>query len=257
MKAYLLARLPAAWLGWVTLPRGARHAMGILFKVMLPALAGMLLLVVLAAETTWLRLLAVGFFLPTLYLLWQMQYQLLIPREQFCQTEEKTHLLEELVGQRATELESMVEQLEIRTMEQDWAKQALEHQLNYAEQIIAAVGDPLIVVTSRLHISRINPAVAKITGYEPAELLGQPLDKILRVFFARPEEVAAKINPLALALTQQREIHDRPAILIDRAGKVAQGQLQMRLLREKHLVVGAVLVCPLAVQAEINSSQVS
>ncbi len=83
--------------------------------------------------------------------------------------------LELKVKEHAANLAAANEKLSIENLERAWVNQALEHQLRYNQLIINSISDSVFVLTKALNISRINPAVIHLTGFEQEELINVPL----------------------------------------------------------------------------------
>jgi PAS domain S-box-containing protein len=97
----------------------------------------------------------------------------------------------------------------------------------------------VFVVSRALNISRVNPAVAKQTGWQPEELISQSIERVLQL---QPDATAGgDQNPLIQAMRDGREIPERTALLITRSGQPAPVLFSLIPLRDQDKVVGAVI----------------
>jgi len=78
----------------------------------------------------------------------------------------KNRLLERKVQEDAADLAAANERLSIENLERCWINQALEHQLRYDRLIVNSINDLVFVLTKTMNISRINPAVVHLSGWE-------------------------------------------------------------------------------------------
>ena len=144
--------------------------------------------------------------------------------------------LEDRVRQRTAELTSANATLKAQSLEDRWARLALEHQLNYNHLIINSVTELAIIVTKSLNISRINPAVEHLAGRTAADLVDRPLGTLVQLAGPTPGG-----DPLARALKEGRDLRDQPAFLTDQAGHRHAVTLNLFPLRDGAKVVGGVL----------------
>src|SRR5690606_27859242 len=89
--------------------------------------------------------------------------------------------LEEKVRERTAELVAANDRLATANLARRWANEALEHQLRYDRLIVDSIGDLVLVLTKILNISRVNPAVVQLTGFEPPALINRPLSDFVRL----------------------------------------------------------------------------
>lgn len=150
--------------------------------------------------------------------------------------------LEERVLQRTAELSATNAQLVAQNLEDRWSKQALEHQHRYNLLIIDSISDALFVVTKLVNISRLNPAAIHLAGFEPVELIDQPLARILQLSVRAADAARPTFDPLARALIEGHELRDRPAVLTTKGGPVIPVRLNLYPLRDRDKVVGGVVI---------------
>ena len=93
-----------------------------------------------------------------------------------------------------------------------------------------------------MNISRINPAVVHLTGWEPQELVNSPLSRVVRLDGDGRGSGASAAYPLAQALKEGRDLRDQPAILEDKRGHLTPVRLTLFPLRDGDKVVGGVAV---------------
>lgn len=150
--------------------------------------------------------------------------------------------LEAKVRERTAELEAKNEALIAQNLEDRWAHQALEHQLRYNQLIINSIADLVLVVTKLVNISRINPAVSYLTGYDSAELVDVPLGRVVRLASDAPAAASPVADPIARALQDGRDLRDQPAIISDKPGREVPVRFNLYPLRDRDKVVGGVVI---------------
>ena len=169
---------------------------------------------------------------------WVIREDLRIRRRAAAALEEANLQLEARVRDRTAELSAANSQLTAENLEQRWAHQASEHQLRYHQMIFNAINSPVLVVTKALNISRVNPAVVRTSGLEPAVLIDQPLANLVKL----PELPTAQFDALALALREGRELRGQPAVLLAAQGRQIAVQLTLFPMRDRDKVVGGIVV---------------
>jgi PAS domain S-box-containing protein len=157
--------------------------------------------------------------------------------------EEANNLLETKVQERTAELATANDGLTTENLERRWINQALEHQLRYDQLIISSISDLVLVVTKALNISRMNPAVVRLTGREPQELIHRPLSALARL----TEEPL--VDPLAQALVDGQDLREQSAWLEDKRGRKIAVRLALFPLRDRDKVVGGVVILQVLPQA--------
>ncbi|HTZ20943.1 MAG TPA: CHASE3 domain-containing protein [Opitutaceae bacterium] len=156
--------------------------------------------------------------------------------------EDANKRLEARVRERTAELKATNDQLVAQNLEDRWAHQALEHQLRYSQLIINSISDLVLVVTKPLHISRLNPAVTHLTGWTAADLVDQPLARVVQL---EPAKVGAELpltDPIAQALADGRDLRSQPAVVTNRQGGTTPVRLDAFPLRDRDQVVGGVII---------------
>ncbi|MFM9031746.1 MAG: PAS domain-containing protein, partial [Opitutaceae bacterium] len=153
---------------------------------------------------------------------------------------EATAQLETRVRERTAELAKANEVLRAENLERAWGTQALEHQLRYNELIVNSISDLVFVLTKAQNISRINPAVTHLTGFETKELVNRPLQSLVRLGGAgRP---AGGSDPLAQALRDGREYRETEVWVKDRSGRETPVSFMLFPLRDRDREVGGVVI---------------
>jgi PAS domain S-box-containing protein len=147
--------------------------------------------------------------------------------------------LEERVKERTTELAAANQHLTSENLERRWTNQGLEHQLRYNHLIINSINDLVLVLTKATNISRVNPAVAGLTGREPHELVQMPLSAFAKLTF---EGTAPMRDPVAQAMEDGRDLRDRPAVVLDKRGREIPVRMALFPLRDRDKIVGAVVI---------------
>jgi PAS domain-containing protein len=160
--------------------------------------------------------------------------------------EEANAVLETRVRERTAELAAANRRLTEDNFERKWANLALQHQLHYNELIVNSIADLVIVVTKALNVSRINPAVARLVGREPTEIVNQPLSGLVAMDGGPAGGGPEPLGPLSLALAEGHEIRDTPVRIGDRGGRPVPALLSLYPVRDQDKVVGGVVILRVA-----------
>jgi len=162
-------------------------------------------------------------------------------RRQLAQAAEQTRVeLEALVQERTHELQTANHQLRTDTLELRWRGEALDHQLRYSQCIINAVSDLVFVVTKLGRISRINPAVARLTGFDASELVQRLLTDVALLPDPPPSETTDKANPLMRAIKLGDELRDLRVNVTTKQSAPLSATLRLSPLHDRDQVIGAV-----------------
>ncbi len=138
------------------------------------------------------------------------------------------------VGRLAAAFRAMRDALKAQHLERRWAAQALEHQLKYNQLVIDSIGELVFVLTTSLNITRINPAVTRVGGYDAREIIRTPFGHVVSL---RESEDAPGF---AEAVRTGSALHDRDAELRVKQGGVIRVRLSLVPLTDEGRVVGAV-----------------
>jgi len=163
--------------------------------------------------------------------------------------EEANTVLESKVKERTAELAAANEGLTTENLERRWINQALEHQLRYDQLIISSISDLVLVLTKAMNISRMNPAVVRVTGREPADLVHRPFSVLARLVDGSAAGNAPLVDPMAQALRDGQDLREQAALLEDKLGRKIPVRLALFPLRDKDKVVGGVVILQLIPQA--------
>jgi PAS domain S-box-containing protein len=147
--------------------------------------------------------------------------------------------LEAKVRERTAELVSTNELLTAENLERSWANQGLEHQLNYNNLIINSINDLVLVLTKATNISRVNPAVVRVTGFEPHELINRPFASLAQLTHGG---TAPMVDPIAQAMRDGRDLRDQGATVQDKLGRRITVDVALFPLRDRDKVVGGVVI---------------
>lgn len=147
--------------------------------------------------------------------------------------------LEAKVRERTAELAAAIEGLTAENLERSWANQGLEHQLNYNNLIINSINDLVMVLTKATNISRVNPAVVRVTGFEPHELINRPFAGLAQLTH---DGTAPMVDPVAQAMRDGRDLRDQRATVQDKLGRRIAVDVSLFPLRDRDKVVGGVVV---------------
>lgn len=155
--------------------------------------------------------------------------------------------LDEKVKVRTAELSAANEQLAAENLERRWGAQALEHQLRYNELIVNSISDLVFVLTKAQNISRINPAVVQLTGFESTQIINRPWPSLVQP--AGAELGTADPDPVATALKLGRDLRDAPGVLTDSRHHAIPVRFTLFPLRDRDKVVGGVIILRVASSA--------
>lgn len=172
---------------------------------------------------------------------WLIKDDLASRRRAAAALQEANEQLEARVRERTAELAAANAQLSADNLERQWANQALEHQLRYSQLIINSISDLVIVLTKARNISRLNPAVTHLTGLEPAELINQPLSRLVRLAGQTTGAGTPLIDPIAQALKDGRDLPEQAAVVTDKQGRQIPVRFTLFPLRDRDKVVGGVV----------------
>ena len=155
--------------------------------------------------------------------------------------------LEAKVVERTAELANANGRLVSENLERRWANQGLEHQLRYNQLIINSINDLVLVITKATNISRVNPAVVRLTGHETHELIHVPFASFARL---TGEGRAPMIDPIAQAMSDGQDLREQRAVIIDKLGREIPVRLALFPLRDRDKVVGGVVILQVTPPAE-------
>lgn len=177
-------------------------------------------------------------FILLAFVLWLIRDDLKARRRASQALEDANVQLESKVQERTSELVKTNQTLKQENLERRWSYQALDHQMRYNQLIINSIGELVFVISRALNISRVNPAVVHQTNWEPQDLVAQSIERVLQV----PQDGAAPgQNPLSLAMRDGRELQDRSAVLLTRAGRSVPVRFSLIPLHDQDKIVGGVV----------------
>ncbi|KXU36740.1 hypothetical protein AXK12_03020 [Cephaloticoccus capnophilus] len=159
--------------------------------------------------------------------------------------EEANAQLEVKVQERTAELQAANQQLSLDNLERQWANQALEHQLHYNHRIVECISDLVIVLTKAGHITRVNTAVLRFSGWDAAELVKEPFDKLVRL--TGTGETPSAPSPDALnkriadAMKDGRDLVDQAGLALGSEGREAHARVSLYPLRDQNKIIGGIL----------------
>jgi len=165
--------------------------------------------------------------------------------------EEANAQLEVKVQERTAELQAANQQLSLDNLERQWANQALEHQLHYNHRIVECVSDLVVVLTKAGNITRVNTAALRFSGWDAAELVKEPFDKLVRLTgtdgnvsgdAASTATTSDALNKrIADAMKDGRDLVDQVGLALGRDGREASARVSLYPLRDQNKIIGGIL----------------
>ena len=98
-----------------------------------------------------------------------------------------------------------------------------------------------LVVTKAGNISRINPAVSHVTGWDSPALINRPLTELARPAPAPDGRAPLVADPIGRAMQDGRDLRDLPVLLRNRQGGEQAVLLTLFPVRDANKVVGGVI----------------
>jgi CHASE3 domain sensor protein len=148
--------------------------------------------------------------------------------------------LQTRVDERTAELSAANQQLTIENLERQWTNQVLEHQLHYNRNIIDSISDLVLVLTKAVKISRLNPAVLHLTGWDAADLINQSLTRVL---LTTTTEAGPDLESrLGQSMKEGRDLRDQPAVLVARNEQRSPVRFSLFPLRDQNKVIGGIVI---------------
>ncbi len=157
--------------------------------------------------------------------------------------------LEEVVQERTARLESANTKLTAEIAERERAEEELRQQREWLRVTLNSIGDGVIAAGTDGRITFLNPVAADLTGWSPAEALGQPIEAVFRIVnektHAPTESIVSRVlkenrvimlgNHTALLAKDGREIpvEDSGAPILDAAGNVTGAVLVFHDVAER------------------------
>ena len=111
---------------------------------------------------------------------------------------------------------------------------------NWLNAILQSIGEGVIAVDDQQCVRFINPIAEQLTGRKTIEVLGEPLEEILPLFYAGSDERVTFSHPLAY-LFNQNERTGFEAILVINDGNQIPLEVSISPISEKDKSVGMVL----------------
>jgi CHASE3 domain sensor protein len=185
-----------------------------------------------------------GVFLDVLLLggaVWLIRDDLDARRRLVATLEASNRDLDQKVKERTAELAATNDQLTAENLERQWANQALEHQRRYDQLIINSINDLVLVLTKVMNISRINPAVVQVTGFEGTDLINKPFAALVEFQPSIEAAAAGRVDPMAHALKTGREVRGPGVLRLKHGGKMPV-RVTLCPMRDGDKVVGGVVI---------------
>ncbi len=144
------------------------------------------------------------------------------------------------IGYLTRSFRAMRDALKAQHVERRWASQSLEHQLKYNNLIIDSIGELVFVLTKALSISRINPAVTRLAGYNLGDVLKAPLGKVVALDSTPDEGAGSSVDAMLNAIKSGSSLLNRPAFVVAKNGARLKAMLTLVPLQDGAQIVGAV-----------------
>ena len=170
---------------------------------------------------------------------WLIRHDLEIRRKAAAALQEANDQLEHRVKERTSELADANQQLSMDNLEQQWTNQTLEHQLRYNQRIVDSISDLVFVLTKTSNISRMNPAVLHLSGWETTDLINKPLSKVIEL--ANAKDDAQSDKSIKLAMKEGHDLREQAAFVKDKQGGQTSVIFSMFPLRDQNKIVGGVV----------------
>jgi len=181
---------------------------------------------------------------------WLIKHDIDIRRQAAAALQVANEQLELRVKERTAELANANQKLSMDNLEQQWTNLTLEHQLRYNQRIVDSVSDLVFVLTKTSNISRMNPAVLHLSGWETTDLINKPLSHIVELVDSTDDGVHSTSGSLKLAMKEGRDLREQEAFVKTKQGHQTPVILSMFPLRDQDKVVGGVVT----IQIKSNSS---
>jgi len=114
-----------------------------------------------------------------------------------------------------------------------------------------SINDLVFVITKATNISRVNPAVVRLTGHETHELIHVPFSSIARI---TGEGAPAMIDPIPQAMNAGHDLREQRAVIVDKLGREIPVRMALFPLRDRDKVVGGVVILQVVPSAETGKT---
>lgn len=176
-------------------------------------------------------------------------------RRQLANAAEQTQAeLQTLVQERTQELETLNQRLKADSLEMRWRSEALDHQLRYSQRIIDSVSDLVFVVTKVGRISRVNPAVARLMGFDPAGLINRPIIEILHPTDTAEKPTQDRGDLISQAIRLGDELRDLAVEVTTKQQSTLSAKLRLSPLHDRDQIIGAVVTLRVEAGENTNSA---
>lgn len=146
------------------------------------------------------------------------------------------------VKEGAHELESVNLALKRENLEHRWRTEALDHQVRYFQRIVDSVSDLVFVTTKVGHISRINPAVVRRTGFDAPMLVNQSITDYITPVSSPPNDHDVPSDRLIIrALELGDELQKLSVHLRSKERGNLAAVMNLSPLHDRDEVIGAVI----------------
>lgn len=180
---------------------------------------------------------------------WLIKHDIEVRRQAAAALQTANEQLEVRVKERTEALANANQQLSMDNLEQQWTNQTLEHQLRYNQRIVDSISDLVFVLTKSSNISRMNPAVLHLSGWESTELINEPLSKIVTLPNAKGAVEDPTNGLIKLAMKEGRDLREQEAFIKTKQGDQTPVIFSLFPLRDQDKVVGGVVT----IQAVANA----
>ena len=173
------------------------------------------------------------------FMFWLVRRDLGIRRHAAAALQAMNESLEEKVRERTAELAKSNEDLQLENMERQWAHAAMERRYRYAEMILGAVGEGIIVVGRGGSILDMNPMAIRMLGAAGQQYSGKPVSSILRLSAGETQD---RLNDV---LKKGKPVVDQSGTLVLADGSTKSVHWSCHpVVDDSKVVGGAIVVWP-------------
>lgn len=114
--------------------------------------------------------------------------------------------LEEKVRSKTRELAQKVDMIQKVNRDLEAAKNKIEQDNVKYEALLASIGDGMLATDAKGVVMIVNHQTEEMLGLTAKQMIGKPINELVRFFDERGIEVAAERRPVSFALSQRRKV---------------------------------------------------